>query len=144
MERLWEYEMGSMIKHTLLAAVLAGLSLLEPSCGAAQTRLRRVISLSGETVRIPASEVIQNFTTSTSYGIDYLEYFPPNRSFADRAAQVQSTLGGLCHVGRIPGTRFEIAQSCPAPKIGTTELRHGGISLTVREEPRYLRGLRCM
>ena len=108
--------MGSMKKRAILTAVLIGLSIFDPSYGAAQTRLRTSIELSGETARIPASEVIPNFTTSTPYGIGYLEYVPPHRSFADRAAEVQSTLGGLCHVGRIPGSRFEIAQSCPAER----------------------------
>ena len=108
--------MGSMKKRAILTAVLIGLSIFDPSYGAAQTRLRTSIELSGETARIPASEVIPNYTTSTSYGIDYLEYLPPHRSVSDRAAQIQSTLGGLCHVGRIPGTRLEIAQSCPAER----------------------------
>ena len=70
-------------------------------------------------MRVSLSDL--NLDPATTYGIDY--YDLSNTSYATQAADVQMTIGNLCHVGQIPRTTYQILQSCPAEKNKANRLK---------------------
>jgi hypothetical protein len=110
-----------MSKKPLLIAILAGLSLLESTGSVAQNPpdLAPALTLNGVRKQFPLSEVLPvgylDGVKLSDITIDYLKIETPHASYSTLAANVTSTLGGLCHFGKVKNTELEIVQSCPAP-----------------------------
>ena len=83
----------------LLTAIIA-LGAIGVRYADGQAKAPQLFTLKEETLRVPLSAL--NLHSATTYGIDYYDLL--NTSYATRAADVQMTLGNLCHVGRIPRT----------------------------------------
>jgi len=110
-----------MSTKKLLTAVLTVLSLLESTWCVAQgdPGLAPVLTISEVQKQLPLSKADpKNYLDGvdpSKIKIDYLKIEPPHDSYSALAANVTSTLGGLCHFGKVKNTQLEVVQSCPAP-----------------------------
>lgn len=113
---------GSLMSNKkLLTAVLTVLSLLESTWCVAQgdPGSAPVLTISEVKRQLPLSKVdtkgYLHGVKLSEIKIDYLKIEPPHDSYSALAANVTSTLGGLCHFGKVKNTQLEVVQSCPAP-----------------------------
>ena len=110
-----------MSNKKLLTAVLTVLSLLESTWCVAQgdPGSAPVLTISEVKRQLPLSKVdtkgYLHGVKLSEIKIDYLKIEPPHDSYSALAANVTSTLGGLCHFGKVKNTQLEVVQSCPAP-----------------------------
>ena len=110
-----------MSNKKLLTAVLTVLSLLESTWCVAQgdPDSAPVLTISEVQKQLPLSKVdtkgYLHGVKLSDIKIDYLKIEPPHDSYSALAANVTSTLGGLCHFGKVKNTQLEVVQSCPAP-----------------------------
>ena len=110
-----------MSNKKLLTAVLTVLSLLESTWCVAQgdPGSAPVLTISEVKRQLPLSKVVPRSYLDgvelSEIKIDYLKIEPPHDSYSTLAANVTSTLGGLCHFGKVKNTQLEVVQSCPAP-----------------------------